>query len=171
MPSYLNYLDLEDDVNYTVNMELVSSTVGASYETIILRGMAPGNLSLDDQIIVNVRENSNNLTEGYEAVYPDYQYIDNRGQVTTEPRMAHSNYGHRLSDNNITDILRDITYCTYVKLGRLIYAVFKRKILENSSEQKPMKDTPCNGVIQATNIGVSTHIYFGWKYRPPSALP
>lgn len=170
MPSKFNDLHLEDDPNYIVNMELVSSTVGDSYETIILRGIAPGNLSLDDQIIVNVRENSNNLTEGYEAVYPDYQYIDNRGQVTTEPRMAHSNYGNRFSHNNINDI-RDITYCTYVKLGRLIYAVFKRKIPENSSEQKPMKDTPCNGTIQATNIGVSTHITIGWKYRPHIELP
>lgn len=85
MPSYLNYLELEDDHNYTVNMELVSSTVGVSYETIILQGMAPGNLSLDDQIIVSVRENSNNLTEGYEAVYHDNQYKNNSGQVTTEP--------------------------------------------------------------------------------------
>ena len=170
MPSYLNYLDLEDDVNYTVNMELVSSTVGVSYETIILRGIAPGNLSLDDQIIVNVRENSNNLTEGYEAVHHDNQYKNNSGQVTTEPMLAYSNYGNRLSHNNINDI-RDITYCTYVKLGRLIYAVFKRKIPENSSEQKPMKDTHCNGTIQATNIGVSTQITLGWKYRPHSALP
>ena len=170
MPSYLNYLELEDDHNYTVNMELVSSTVGVSYETIILQGMAPGNLSLDDQIIVSVRENSNNLTEGYEAVYPDYQYKNNSGQVTTEPMLAHSNYGNRFSHNNIKDI-RDITYCTYVKLSRVIYAVFKRKISENLSDQKPMKDTPCNGTIQATNIGVSTQITFGWKYRPLSALP
>lgn len=170
MPSYLNYLELEDDHNYTVNMELVSSTVGVSYETIILQGMAPGNLSLDDQIIVSVRENSNNLTEGYEAVYHDNQYKNNSGQVTTEPMLAHSNYGNRFSHNNIKDI-RDITYCTYVKLSRVIYAVFKRKISENLSDQKPMKDTPCNGTIQATNIGVSTQITFGWKYRPLSALP
>jgi phosphosulfolactate phosphohydrolase-like enzyme len=168
MPSYLNVLDLQDDVNYTVNMELVSSTVEVSYETIILRGVAPGNLSLDDQIIVNARENSNNLTEGYEAVYHDNQYKNNSGQVTTEPMLAHSNYGNRLSHNNINDI-SDITYCTYVKLSRVIYAVFKRRIPENLSDQKPMKDTPCNGTIQATNIGVSTQITIGWKYRPLSA--
>lgn len=169
MPSYFNKLNLEDDVDSIINMKFVSSTIQNSYETIILQGMTPGKLSFDDQLIVSVRENGNNLTAGYEPFYHSKQYINNRGQTITEPQSAENNVGHRVSKLNITD-MRDINFTTYVKNSRVIYLVFRRNISENSSDQKSMKDTPCNGTIQATNLGVSTKITLGWKYRPLTKL-
>ena len=161
----LNTLPLDSDMD-TIMMSYVFSDEDDNYERLYIRGKAPRNVSLDDHILVTLRNNSTMNTNEWEVIYSDLQYNKADETKSDTPLLAHQvSNSSRYLNASLTDI-RDMKYTAYHSMNRVIYIALRRPKQSNANDSTSMKETLFSGDIVGTNVHTAMRISMTFAYRP-----
>jgi len=152
-------------ISQPITMSYVSSS-DDNYDYLYIRGKAPRNVSLDEQIKVTLRNNITMNTSAWEVIYNPKQYNKSDGTISDTPLLVHEvSKSSRHLNATLTDI-KDMNYTAYHPMTRVLYVALRRPKSPNANDSTSMKETPFSGEILGTNVHVATNIYMNFVYRP-----